>query len=66
MAQTVIERGDACEKVLSRKRKEMERQQQAFCDMLPSENMKVYVDKLTFKKADGTQYALTPLQKSEP
>lgn len=65
MAQTVIEGVDACEKVLSRKRKEMERQQQAFCDMLPSENMKVYVDKLTFKKADGTQYALTPLQKSD-
>lgn len=64
-AREIITGIDICDKILLRKRKQMECQTQDFNTFTPSPEMIARIDGMTFSKADGKSYALTPLQKAD-
>lgn len=61
-ARAVIKGIDICDKILVHKRKLMERQQQVFDSLQPTPEMAERVKGMTFRKANGQSYTLTPLQ----
>lgn len=65
MAQAAIQGIDGCEKVLARKRKLMQCQQVPFSSLAPDPQLAGRVAGMTFRKADGRSYGLTPLQQKD-